>query len=52
MVAEDIKSKSSTYLTSLKGEDRERAEYILKLFSKELETMKVFQKTNNKLFKV
>ncbi|TGM65306.1 hypothetical protein EHQ96_15840 [Leptospira levettii] len=52
VVAEDIKSKSSTYLTSLKGEDKERAEYILKLFSKELETMKVFQKTNNKLFKV
>ncbi|MCW7504101.1 hypothetical protein [Leptospira paudalimensis] len=52
VVAEDIKTKSSTYLTSLKGEDKERAEYILKLFSKELETMKVFQKTNNKLFKV
>ncbi|TGK48276.1 hypothetical protein [Leptospira bouyouniensis] len=51
-LAEEIKSKSDVQLNQLKGEDKERAEYVMKLFSKELETMKVFQKTNNKLFKV
>lgn len=50
-LAEEIKNKSNVHLNQLKGEDKERAEYVMKLFSKELETMKVFQKTNNQLFK-
>ncbi|EOQ88370.1 hypothetical protein LEP1GSC202_3024 [Leptospira yanagawae serovar Saopaulo str. Sao Paulo = ATCC 700523] len=50
--AEEIKGKSNLYLNQLKGEDKERAEYVLKLFSKELETMKAFQKTKNQLFQI
>ncbi|WP_244934915.1 hypothetical protein [Leptospira jelokensis] len=50
--AEEIKGKSNLYLSALKGEDKERAEYVLRLFSKELETMKAFQKTKNQLFQI
>lgn len=51
-IAEEIKSKSQDQINQLKGDDKLRAEYVMKLFSKELETMKVFQKTNNQLFKI
>ncbi|TGL55085.1 hypothetical protein EHQ59_05615 [Leptospira kemamanensis] len=51
-VAEEIKSKSSTFLSQLKGEEKQRAEFVFRLFLKEMETMKAFQKTNNKLFQI
>ncbi|XDD48080.1 hypothetical protein AB3N60_08440 [Leptospira sp. WS39.C2] len=51
-LAEEIKSNSSQHMNQLKGDDKDNAEYVMKLFSKELETMKVFQKTKNQLFKI
>ncbi|TGL90522.1 hypothetical protein EHQ68_03575 [Leptospira congkakensis] len=42
-LAEEIKSKSLLRIQKIKPEDKEKAEFILKLYSKELEWMKIFE---------
>ncbi|MCW7481798.1 hypothetical protein [Leptospira kanakyensis] len=50
-LAEEIKSKSILRIQKIKLEDKEKADYILKLYSKELEWMKAYETKETKPLK-